>query len=735
MLAVPNLDQEQLLQLHHGLHGDPFSVLGLHADKKSTKKNALIYRVFAPNAVKVILTLDEKESQLMSVSETGLFELTVPKPKTNAIPLISYEDLEGNKWQRHDPYAFGQIVSDFDLQLWGEGNHQRAYELCGAHPKTIDGVEGVHFVVAAPAARRVSVVGDFCQWDGRIFPMRKFHEQGLWEIFVPGLTIGCVYKYEIKASGEGYPFLKADPYAFQAEIRPKTASVVSELKGFEWDDSAWLKERTKVTVNDPISVYELHLGSWKRDPTNPERFLNYREIARDLVPYVKEMGFTHVELMPVAEHPYDPSWGYQQTGYFAASSRFGSPHDFMHLINECHKAEIGVLIDWVPGHFAKDAHGLIQFDGTSLYEHEDDRQGEHKDWGTKIFNYGRNEVRNFLVSNARFWLDFFHIDGLRVDAVASMLYLDYSREEGEWIPNKYGGRENLEAIELLRYVNSLLHLEFPGVLTFAEESTSWGGVSKAVEENGLGFDFKWNMGWMNDTLSYIEKDSLYRSYHHDQLTFSLVYAFSERFILPFSHDEVVHMKGSMIKKMPGDDWQKFANLRLLYAYMYAHPGKKLLFMGCEFGQWEEWSESRSLDWHLVHFDRHQGIASTVKTLNNLYKELTPLHQVDHSWEGFEWIELHDRDQSTMSFIRYNADKSEYVICLFNFTPATHTQYKIGMPEEGTFVELFNSDNAAFFGSNVSNLLPIKTTRGEWQGRKQHLLIDLPPLAAVFFKKV
>lgn len=727
------LDQEQLHQLHHGLHGDPFSVLGCH---KISETNC-VYRVFQPHASKVSLQISDQAKPLpmQNKAETGLFELELDECFQGvAHPTLLLEDNQGNRWSRIDPYSFSPLIEDFDLQLWGEGNHQRAYDLCGAHVKTIDGVKGVHFVVSAPAARRVSVVGDFCQWDGRVFPMRKFHDQGLWEIFIPGMDNGLIYKYEIKTHNEGYPFLKADPYAFMAEQRPKTASVVFSLEGFEWQDEEWIAQRAITNTNQPISVYELHMGSWKRDPADPERLLSYREIARDLVPYIKDLGFTHIELLPIAEHPYDPSWGYQQTGYFATTSRFGTPHDFMHMVNECHKAGIGVIIDWVPGHFAKDAHGLIRFDGTALYEHEDDRQGEHKDWGTKIFNYGRDEVRNFLVSNARFWMDIFHIDGIRVDAVASMLYLDYSREEGEWIPNKYGGRENLEAIELLRYVNSLLHLEFPGVLTFAEESTAWGGVSKPVEENGLGFDFKWNMGWMNDTLSYMEKDSIYRAYHHDQLTFSLVYAFSENFILPFSHDEVVHLKGSMVKKMPGDDWQKFANLRLLLGYMYAHPGKKLLFMGTEFAQWEEWAESKSLDWHLTEFDRHKGMVNTIRTLNKVYQENAPLYAVDHSWEGFEWIDLHDRDNSILSFARFNEDKSEHIVCIFNFTPNPHIGYRTGVPEKGTYQEVFNSDLKDYFGSDVKNEGPIHTQEGQYQGRDQFIEINLPPLGAVWFKK-
>lgn len=632
------LSKEIIASISDGTYADPFSVLGLHTIKENGKER-LVIRAFRPEAKAVVAQIGSaKPLKLDKISDEGLFEKIVPRRKNRFEYKLKITPYEGKKFDIIDAYNYGSQLTDFDLQLWGEGNHQKAYEFMGAHLKTIKNVEGTHFVVSAPSAKRVSVVGSFNNWDGRVHSMRKFHDQGIWEIFIPHVSAGDLYKFEIKSTVQDAPLLKADPYAFKAELRPKTSSIVSELEGFKWTDSKWMNGRQKKQAQDqPISIYEFHVGSWKRKIDNGEEFLSYKELAKELVPYIKEMGFTHIELLPIAEHPYDPSWGYQITGYYAPTSRFGEPEDFMFFVNECHKAGIGVLLDWVPAHFAKDDHGLRRFDGTGLYEHEDPRQGEHLDWGTCIFNYGRTETINFLVSNAVYWCEKFHIDGLRVDAVASMLYLDYSRKEGEWVPNKYGGRENIEAINFLRKVNDVLHTLYPGVITFAEESTSWGGVSRPTATGGLGFDYKWNMGWMNDTLSYIEKEPIHRKYHQDQLTFSLIYAFSEHFALPFSHDEVVHMKKSMLSKMPGDDWQKFANLRLLYAYMYTHPGKNLMFMGGEFGQWSEWNHANSLDWHLLEWGKHQGLQQLVKDLNRVSKKKKPCMKLTVTGEALNGL--------------------------------------------------------------------------------------------------
>lgn len=727
------LSKEIIASISDGTYADPFSVLGLHTFKENGKEK-LVIRTFRPEAKSVVAQIGSaKPLELDKISDEGLFEKVVPRRKNRFEYKLKISPYEGKKFDIIDAYNYGSQLTDFDLQLWGEGNHQKAYEFMGAHPKKINKVEGTHFVVSAPSANRVSVVGSFNNWDGRVHSMRKFHDQGIWEIFIPHVSAGDLYKFEIKSTVQDAPLLKADPYAFKAELRPKTSSIVSELEGFKWTDSKWMSNRQKKQAQDqPISIYELHVGSWKRKIDNGEEFLSYRDLAKELVPYIKEMGFTHIELLPIAEHPYDPSWGYQITGYYAPTSRFGEPEDFMFFVNECHKAGIGVLLDWVPAHFAKDDHGLRRFDGTGLYEHEDPRQGEHLDWGTCIFNYGRTETINFLVSNAVYWCEKFHIDGLRVDAVASMLYLDYSRKEGEWIPNKYGGRENIEAINFLRKVNDVLHTLYPGVITFAEESTSWGGVSRPTATGGLGFDYKWNMGWMNDTLSYIEKNPIHRKYHQDQLTFSLIYAFSEHFALPFSHDEVVHMKKSMLSKMPGDDWQKFANLRLLYAYMYTHPGKNLLFMGGEFGQWSEWSHANSLDWHLLEWGKHQGLQQLVKDLNRVSKEEKALHEIDGDWRGFEWIDVSDADNSLISYIRRGKNADDFVVVILNFTPTVHYGYQIGVPKDGEFQVVMNTDSEYYGGSNAGDSA-IKAKWGEWHNQPAYINVTIPPLAALILK--
>lgn len=727
------IDDNLIAQLEEGRFNDPFSILGPHQSKKAGYTTIRVYQPYVKQ-VEIVCGEETKPVIAQRVKESALFEADI---KTSALKngyTLRITNNDDSVYEKYDAYSFGPQISDFDLQIWGEGNHEQAYRFMGAHIREINGIEGVSFVVWAPSATRVSVVGPFNNWDGRIHVMRKYHDQGLWEIFIPGLGEGTIYKYEISSPFSSIPFLKADPYAFAAELRPRTASLVTNLEGYDWNDEDWIAKRNKNQALDaPISIYEVHLGSWKRKGSGDNDFLSYRELAAELIPYVLELGFTHIELLPIAEHPYDPSWGYQVTGYYAPTSRFGKPKDFMFFVDECHKHGIGVILDWVPAHFTKDDHGLRMFDGTHLYEHADPRQGEHKDWGTNIFNYGRFEVMNFLISNALFWLDKYHIDGLRVDAVASMLYLDYSRKEGEWIPNKFGGRENLEAIEFLKKFNIAVHKTFPGVITLAEESTAWPMVSRPTYIGGLGFDFKWNMGWMNDTLKYIEVDPLFRRYHQNQLTFSMIYAFTENFVLPLSHDEVVHGKRSMISKMPGDDWQKAANLRLLLSYMYAHPGKKLLFMGTEFGQWGEWDSGAELDWPLLNFDRHRGLKQLVEDLNTLYKHENAMYEVDYDWEGFEWIDFSDVDNSIISFMRYNKDKSEEILCVFNFTPVVHQYYKIGVPAAGEYLPIYNSDHERYGGSNVL-ADTVQAVKGEWQGQPYHIHVVIPPLAGMFFKK-
>jgi 1,4-alpha-glucan branching enzyme len=626
-------------------------------------------------------------------------------------------------------------LTDFDLFLYGKGTHYRTYEKFGAHLLEEDGKKGVYFAVWAPNAQHVSVIGSFNNWEAWIHPMKLIGNSGVWELFVPGVKEGDQYKFEIKGQ-QGFWAQKADPYAFAAEVRPRTASVVFDLSRYEWSDAAWIDQRTQTKWHEkPVSVYEVHLGSWKRNVEQGNRWLTYRELAEQLIPYVKEMGYTHIELMPIAEHPFDGSWGYQTGGYFAPTSRFGSPDDFRYFVDRCHQEGIGVILDWVPAHFPKDAHGLGYFDGTHLYEHADPRLGEHMDWGTLIFNYGRNEVSGFLLSNAIFWAHEYHIDGLRVDAVASMLYLDYSREAGQWIPNKYGRRENLEAIEFIKHFNSMVHAECPGFLTFAEESTAFPQVSHPVDFGGLGFDFKWNMGWMNDTLKYFSKDPVHRKYHQGDLTFSMIYAFTENFILPFSHDEVVHGKASLLDKMPGDFWQKFANQRLLFAYMFAHPGKKLLFMGCEIGQWREWDAATSLDWNLLAYDPHRKLKALVAKLNGLYTGEAALYDIESSWQGFDWIDFHDAQSSVVSFLRKGRDPQEIIVCILNLTPTPRPGYRIGLPQDGDWKVILNTDASVYGGSNAgpkegdvydAHHLP-------WHGKGFSIQLDLPPLGALMLK--
>jgi 1,4-alpha-glucan branching enzyme len=624
-------------------------------------------------------------------------------------------------------------LSPEEQHYFSEGTFYKSFEKLGAHLVEQDGKRGVRFSVWAPNASSVSVVGDFNDWDERRNNLEPFYSTGIWVGFVPELQQGEIYKFALHSANNGYSVFKADPCAFFAEIPPRTGSVVWDLKGYEWQDSSWMKNRgEKHKVNSPISIYEMHLGSWRRKPEDENRYLTYRELAAELPEYVRELGFTHVEFLPVAEHPFDGSWGYQLTGYFAPSSRFGTPQDFMYLVDCLHQAGIGVIVDWVPGHFPTDQHGLGYFDGTHLYEHADYKQGFHPDWQTLIFNYGRTEVANFLIANALFWFEKYHIDGLRVDAVASMLYLDYSRKEGEWIPNGFGGRENLEAIDFLKRFNEVVYREFPDTLTIAEESTAWPMVSRPTYLGGLGFGYKWNMGWMNDVLSYFHKDPVHRSYCHNNLTFGLLYAFHENFVLPLSHDEVVHGKGSLISKMPGDDWQKFANLRTLFGYMYGHPGKKLLFMGGEFGQWGEWNSSQSLDWHQLEHDNHRGIQNWVKDLNQFYQNNPALYEVDFEHKGFSWVDCHDHQQSVLTFLRFDSTSKNIILVVCNFTPVPRYNHRLGVSRGGYWKEALNSDSKLYWGSDLGNCGGAMAEETPWHGHPFSISITVPPLSCMFF---
>lgn len=711
---------------------DPFCVLGFHLIDKEA--STAVVRTFQPLAESVRLVIDGKKIDMYKMRNEGLFEIVIsdftePVKYKFEITLYNQEIRTIN-----DPYRYLPMLTDFDQHLFNAGTHYNIYDRLGAQLSVVDGIPGTIFRVWAPAARRVSVIGDFNFWDGRAHQMRVIGSSGIWELFIPDIKEGDLYKFEIRTQHMGI-LEKIDPLQFTSEVRPKTASIVHSLNKYTWNDSAWMEKRSGFSPYDsPMSIYELHLGSWKRDPSNPERFLTYGELVDSLIPYVLEMGFTHIELMPIMEHPLDESWGYQVTGYFSVTSRFGTPREFMHFVDKCHEAGIGVLLDWVPSHFPTDGHSLGRFDGSSLYEHYDPRQGEHPEWGTFVFNYGRKEVSSFLISNALFWYDKFHIDGMRVDAVASMLYLDYARQDGQWIPNRHGGKENLEAIEFMKHLNTIIYDRYPGVVMIAEESTSFYGVSKPAAAGGLGFGYKWNMGWMNDTLSFFSKDPLYRKYHHNALTFSLLYAFSENFVLPLSHDEVVHGKQSLLSKMPGDEWQKFANLRLLFFYLWTHPGKKTLFMGSEFGQLSEWYCKVSLDWHLVEErPKHKQLQTFVKTLNNFYRENPSLWEKDHSYEGFMWLDFKDVNNSIIAFARKGKNPKDHLICLLNFTPQTHTDYKLGVLEDVPYRQVLCSDGAEFGGSEHNNpdiKQPIHEPFGE---APMHIRVSVPPLAGVIFK--
>ncbi|MBM4120617.1 MAG: 1,4-alpha-glucan branching protein GlgB [Nitrospira sp.] len=723
---------EEIERLVRAEHWDPRAVLGLHPD--GDQPGRMVVRAFLPEAAEATLLVDGHAISMTVVHREGLYEAPLPGKPSMAYHL-RVTDRWGNVTERHDPYAFPPLLSDFDMHLFTEGTLYRAYEQLGAHLRTVESVGGVHFALWAPNARRVSVVGDFNGWDGRRHAMCSRGVSGLWELFVPDLPAGTLYKYEIHPRDGDTPFLKADPYAFAAELRPKTASVVCDLSTHQWCDQAWMEARSRRDLlAAPISIYEVHLGSWARVPEEGNRWLTYGELTAKLIPYVKDLGYTHIELMPVTEHPFDGSWGYQTTGYFAPTSRFGTPKEFMAFVDACHRADIGVIMDWAPSHFPDDPHGLASFDGTHLYDHHDPRLGYHPEWHSRIFNFGRVEVCNFLINSALFWLDRYHIDGLRVDAVASMLYLDYSRQPGEWIPNSVGGHENLAAIEFLKQLNIAVHREHPGVLTIAEESTAWPDVSHPTYTGGLGFSLKWNMGWMHDMLRYFSLDPVYRKHEHNHITFGLLYAFTENFVLVLSHDEVVHGKRALLDKMPGDLWQKFANLRALYGYMVGHPGKKMLFMGGEFGQWHEWNHDASLQWHLLDCDLHQGLQCWVRDLNWLYQQEPALHQVDFEGAGFQWIEFNDSEQSVVAFSRKARCEDESIVCACNFTPVPRYGYRIGVPMSGRYKELLNSDAAAYGGGNAGNLGGVDAEPVPWQGYPCSVVLMLPPLAVVFLKR-
>ncbi|QIZ72976.1 1,4-alpha-glucan branching enzyme [Oxynema aestuarii] len=746
---------EQVERIVANQHQDPFEILGAHPlDGENGNSTKWVVRTYQPTAKAVwaLVPQERKEIPMQSVHHPNFFECII---ETKELANYQFRIEEGDRERViYDPYAFrSPKLTDLDIHLFAEGNHHRIYEKLGAHFMEVNGVKGVYFAVWAPNARNVSILGDFNYWDGRKHQMAK-RGNGVWELFIPDLDVGEHYKYEVK-NQDGHIYEKSDPYGFQSEVRPKTASIVTNLDDYTWNDEEWMERRRNTeALSQPISVYECHLGSWlhaaasepaqlPNGETEPvvvvselkseARFLTYRELAEKLIPYVKDLGFTHIELLPIAEHPFDGSWGYQVTGYYAPTSRFGTPEDFMYFVDQCHQNGIGVIVDWVPGHFPKDGHGLAFFDGTHLYEHSDPRKGEHKEWGTLVFNYNRHEVRNFLVANALFWFDKYHIDGMRVDAVASMLYLDYCRKEGEWVTNDYGGRENIEAADFLRQVNHLLFSYFPGVLSIAEESTSWPMVSWPTYVGGLGFNLKWNMGWMHDMLDYFSMDPWFRQFHQNNITFSMWYHHSENFMLALSHDEVVHGKSNIIGKMPGDRWQKFANVRCLFTYMFAHPGKKTLFMSMEFAQWSEWNVWADLEWHLLQYEPHAQLKQFMGDLNQLYKSEPSLYTQDFEEPGFEWIDCSDNRHSVVSFLRRDKLSDEFVVVVCNFTPQPHSHYRVGVPVHGFYTELFNSDSGKYGGSNMGNLGGKWADEWWFHGRPYSLDLCLPPLAVLVFK--
>jgi 1,4-alpha-glucan branching enzyme len=722
------MTRDEIEAIVGGYHGDPFRILGPHAGARRRAPGWEV-RAFQPQAAEACVLLEGRAVAMKKLHPYGFFLAALegePRPYR-----LRFKWHSGETAEREDPYRFPLLLSDFDLHLHAEGTLYEAYHTLGAHLVEVEGVRGVRFAVWAPNAEVVSLIGDFNGWDPRVHPMR-LRSAGVWELFLPGLGEGTKYKYFVRSRFQGHRAEKADPYAFYFERPPKSASIVWDLDRYVWGDAEWLERRARTDwLKQPLAIYEVHLESWLRGPHN--RSLSYRELADSLIPYARDMGYTHLELLPVLEHPFSGSWGYQVIGYFAPTARFGTPDDFMYFVDRCHQAGLGVIVDWVPAHFPKDAHGLVWFDGTALYEHQDPRKGEHRDWGTLIFNYGRNEVRAFLISSALFWLRRYHIDGLRVDAVASMLYLDYSRKPGEWVPNIYGGNENLEAIEFLKRFNELAHRE-PGAVTVAEESTAFPGVSRPVYLGGLGFTFKWNMGWMHDMLRYFSHDPVHRKFHHNHITFSLLYAFQENFILPVSHDEVVHGKRSLLSKMPGDEWQRFANVRAFLAYMYGHPGKKLLFMGSEIGQYEEWNWDGGVRWELLEFDFHRKLQACVRDLNRLYRSEPALYQVDYHWSGFEWIDFHDVDHSVISFLRKAENPEDFLLFCCNFTPEPRPAYRIGAPKEGFYQEIFNTDAACYGGSGVENRPGVEAQAVSCHGRPCSIVVTLPPLAVAVFKR-
>ncbi|MEM8953333.1 MAG: 1,4-alpha-glucan branching protein GlgB [Verrucomicrobiota bacterium] len=735
LLKTQASDPGQVQAVLDAAHEDPFAFLGMHERRGG---DGCVVRTIQPNVEGLTVVEaggDGREYLAERVPGTDFFEALIPdtRERFGYLFRLQFRGQEGPV-ERADAYSFGPILGDQDIYYAAEGTHRQLYRKFGAHAQTVDGVEGMTFSVWAPNARRVSVVGDFNHWDGRTHVMRRRIEAGIWEIFLPGVGFGAHYKFEI-VGADGRLFLKSDPVAFFSQHGTSTASITYDLGAYEWGDEDWMETRRQGSrYREPVSAYEVHLGSWARIPEDGDRFLTYLEFADRLIPHVKALGFTHIELMPITEFPYDGSWGYQVTGYFAPTSRFGTPDEFRRFVDRCHQEGIGVILDWVPAHFPKDEHGLARFDGTPLYEHADPRQGEHKDWGTLIFNYGRNEVSNFLLASALFWLEQYHLDGLRVDAVASMLYLDYSREEGEWVPNQYGGRENIEAIQFLRYLNEVCYDRFPGIMMIAEESTAFAGVSRPTETGGLGFGFKWNMGWMHDFLEYFQNEPVHRKYHHGEATFSMIYAYDENFILPISHDEVVHGKGALLDKMPGDRWQKFANLRLFLAWMFTHPGKKLLFQGIEFGQSEEWDYQKSLDWHLTQYPEHEGVKRLLTDLNGLYRREKALYDADHRPEGFSWLDHSDADHSTFTFLRRDASGSSILLVAVNATPVPRERFRLGVPDAGRYQELLNTDSEYYAGSNMGSIGGIEAESMPWHHQAYSIEVVLPPMSTVIFGK-
>ncbi len=730
MVAELNIHPDALASLLNGDHGAPYQILG----PQPSDEGQVSIRAFQP-AMERMTVVDDgtgERHEMALLREEGLFEVTIKGAATELRYHYEAHTRQGADVSFHDAYAFPLQITDYDIYLFKQGRLLQSYDKFGAHPCEINGIKGVTFAVWAPNAYRVSVIGDFNGWDARTHPMQVHNDSGIWELFIPDVPEGTIYRYAIRSHNAGYRAEKSDPYSFAYQLRPNNASIVANIDNYTWGDQEWLAARAqRDPLKQPWSIYEVHLGSWQRDEHG--NWLNYRELAHRLVAYAKEMGYTHLEIMPITEYPADESWGYQATGYFAPTSRYGSPTDFMYFVDHCHQNGIGLILDWVPAHFASDGFALNYFDGTHLYSHADPRQGQHIPWGTYIFNYGRNEVRNFLLSSALFWLRRYHIDGLRVDAVSSMLYLDFSRDPGQWLPNHYGGRENLDAIAFLREFNTLVHREEPGAVTIAEESTSWPMVSRPTYIGGLGFTFKWNMGWMHDTLDYMKLNPIYRRYSHNLITFALMYAFNENFFLSLSHDEVVHLKGSMLNKMAGDWWQKFASLRLMFGFQYTMPGKKLNFMGQEWGEWQEWSERRSLDWELLKWPTHKGAQTWMKDLNHFYDTQPSLFEHDFDYTGFEWIEVNDVEQSVFAYMRFADNRDDFLVVVCNFTPVVRYDYRIGVPQKGFYRELLNSDASMYGGGDIGNLGGVQSSDIPSHVHGQSLRLTLPPLGIVILK--